>query len=53
MDEFWIEALTEAVNAYVKEQNDQSNKSLKDMESRIESMRPQQSAFSGMPMPSL
>lgn len=52
MDDFWSEAVSTAVNSYVKEQNDQQSKSIKDMESRLESLKPQQSSFSGIPMPS-
>lgn len=52
MDDFWLEAVVMSVNTHVKEQNEQQTKQIQEMTNRIESMKPYQSAMTGMPSPS-
>ena len=51
MDEFWMLAVTEAYNSYVKEQDDKQKQYKHDMEKQIENLKPHTSAFAGVPMP--
>lgn len=51
MDEFWELAITEAYNDYIKEQDDKQKQYKHDMEKQINSLKPHQSAFAGVPMP--
>lgn len=51
LDEFWQQAVFEAVNSFVKDQNKEQEKAINAMTSRIEEMRPHSSPFNGMNKP--
>ena len=52
MDMFWREALTQSVNAFVKDQNEAQKEVMDSMTRKIEELKPNQSLLSGTPKPS-
>jgi len=52
MDPFWVEALTQAVNSYVEDQNKAQKDVMEAMNSKIENLKPNQSLLAGAPKPS-
>lgn len=52
MDPFWIEAITQSVNAYIEDQNKAQKEVMDAMNSKIEDMKPNQSLLAGAPRPS-
>jgi hypothetical protein len=52
MDPFWVEALTQAINSFVKDQNDAQKEVMEGMNRKIEELKPAQSLLAGTPRPS-
>lgn len=50
LDEFWLEALVEANNAFVKEQNDNNSRTIQDMKNNLD-LQPYRSPLDLAPMP--
>ncbi len=51
LDEFWQQALLEAVNDFVKEQNKEQQRALGSVTEKLEQIRPYSSAMNSMPKP--
>lgn len=52
LDMFWMEAITQAVNAYAKDQNQSQKEMMEGMTKKIEELKPSQSLLAGNPRPS-
>lgn len=51
MDDLWLEAVSSAVNDFVKEQNKASSEHLNQMQSKLEALKPYQSPMDSIPKP--